>query len=68
MTANSSAAEVTTLRYRLDLTQARFARALGVSIRTVQSWEQGQRRPGRWASEKLAQMAAKSDNRRKGSP
>ncbi len=33
------------IRRRHGLTQRRFARVLGVSIRTVQGWEQGRRRP-----------------------
>ena len=32
-------------RQRTGLSQARFAELLGVSVRTLQEWEQGRRRP-----------------------
>lgn len=32
-------------RQRLGLSQAQFARLLGVSVRTCQDWEQGRREP-----------------------
>jgi putative transcriptional regulator len=38
----SSAKEI---RSRLHLSQADFAAIMGVSLRTVQDWEQGRRRP-----------------------
>lgn len=33
------------IRAKLQLSQAAFARLLGVSLRTVQDWEQGRRKP-----------------------
>ena len=33
------------IRHRTRLSQAQFARLLNVSVRTVQNWEQGRRRP-----------------------
>lgn len=33
------------IRAKLQLSQAVFARLLGVSLRTVQDWEQGRRKP-----------------------
>ncbi len=33
------------IRNRLQLSQAAFASLMGVSVRTVQDWEQGQRAP-----------------------
>ena len=33
------------IRERLDLSQSRFAAIIGVSIRTLQNWEQGHRKP-----------------------
>ena len=33
------------IRKRLDLSQAAFAGLMGVSLRTVQEWEQGKRKP-----------------------
>ena len=32
-------------RQKTGLSQARFAQLLGVSVRTLQDWEQGRRRP-----------------------
>ena len=32
-------------RQRAELSQARFAALLGVSVRTLQEWEQGRRQP-----------------------
>jgi len=37
--------EVAAIREKTGLSQARFARLLGVSIRTLQDWEQGRRAP-----------------------
>jgi putative transcriptional regulator len=44
-----SAKEVTSLRLKSGMSQAVFARMLNVSAKTVQSWEQGQRRPSQAA-------------------
>ncbi|MGA0094748.1 MAG: helix-turn-helix domain-containing protein, partial [Chthoniobacterales bacterium] len=33
------------IRERLGLSQSRFAAIIGVSIRTLQNWEQGRREP-----------------------
>jgi putative transcriptional regulator len=38
------------IRRRLKLTQHTFAGMLGVSVRTIQDWEQGRREPGGPAS------------------
>jgi putative transcriptional regulator len=32
-------------RYRVKMSQSEFARLLGVSLRTLQEWEQGRREP-----------------------
>jgi putative transcriptional regulator len=37
--------ELTALRIKIDMSQAVFARVLSVSTKTVQSWEQGTRKP-----------------------
>ncbi len=37
--------DVAALRAFVGLTQAGFAAALGISVRTLQGWEQGRRRP-----------------------
>ena len=39
------AADVRTIRQRLGKSQAEFARMIGVSVGTLQNWEQGRRRP-----------------------
>jgi len=36
---------VSAVRERTGLSQARFAQLLGVSVRTLQEWEQGRRAP-----------------------
>ncbi len=36
---------VASLRARMGLSQTQFARLLGVSVRTLQQWEQGRRHP-----------------------
>jgi putative transcriptional regulator len=37
--------EVASIREKTGLSQARFAELLGVSVRTLQDWEQGRRVP-----------------------
>ena len=37
--------DVKVLRKRLNLTQEKFAAMIGVSVRTLQNWEQGHRQP-----------------------
>jgi len=37
--------DVATLRKKLRLSQSAFAGFLGVSVRTLQDWEQGRRKP-----------------------
>lgn len=36
---------VTSIREKTGLSQAKFAQLLGVSVRTLQDWEQGRRAP-----------------------
>lgn len=43
-------------RKALELTQADFARRLGVSVRTYQDWEQGRRRPSSAAEAMLRKV------------
>ena len=43
------AEELTTLRHKSGMSQAVFAQVLNVSTKTVQSWEQGQRKPSQAA-------------------
>ena len=37
--------DVATIREKTGLSQSRFASLLGVSVRTLQDWEQGRRAP-----------------------
>ena len=37
--------DVSTIREKTGLSQSRFAELLGVSVRTLQDWEQGRREP-----------------------
>jgi putative transcriptional regulator len=50
---------VASIRERTGLSQARFAALLGVSVRTVQEWEQGRRAPS-GAARTLLMVAAKN--------
>jgi putative transcriptional regulator len=50
---------VTTIRERTGLSQARFAQLLGVSVRTLQEWEQGRRAPS-GAARTLLLIASKN--------
>jgi putative transcriptional regulator len=47
--------ELTALRARVEMSQAVFARVLSVSTKTVQSWEQGTRKPSP-SSRRLIQL------------
>ena len=40
---------ISAIRDRTGLSQSRFAELLGVSVRTLQDWEQGRRAPSRAA-------------------
>lgn len=50
--------EVVAARVNLDMTQERFASLLGISVRTLQKWEQGERQPSA-AAQKLITIALK---------
>jgi putative transcriptional regulator len=50
---------VTTIREKAGLSQKQFARLLGVSVRTLQEWEQGRRAPS-GAARTLLRIAAKN--------
>ena len=49
--------DVQTIRQQLDLSQARFAALLGISVDTLQNWEQGRRTP-RGPAQVLLRIAA----------
>ena len=40
-----SGADISALRRFVGLTQAQFARAMGISVHTLRNWEQGRRHP-----------------------
>jgi len=50
---------VSAIRERTGLSQAKFAILLGVSVRTLQEWEQGRRAPS-GAARTLLMVAAKN--------
>jgi putative transcriptional regulator len=50
---------VSAIRERTGLSQSQFARLLGVSVRTLQEWEQGRRAPS-GAARTLLLIAAKN--------
>ena len=51
--------DVSSIREGTGLSQARFAQLLGVSVRTLQEWEQGRRAPS-GAARTLLLIAAKN--------
>jgi putative transcriptional regulator len=51
--------DVAKTREKTGLSQTRFAQLLGVSVRTLQDWEQGRRAPSR-AARTLLMIAAKN--------
>ena len=51
-------AEIRQIRESVGVSQANFARMLGISLRTLQDWEQGRRRPNQ-AAQSLLAVAAK---------
>jgi len=56
-----SASDIKEIRMRLPMTQRLFAEALGVSVKTVESWESGTNSPSGIASRLLGLL--KQDNR-----
>ena len=54
-----SVPSVATIRERMGLSQDKFAALLGVSIRTLQEWEQGPRAPS-GAARTLLMIAARN--------
>jgi putative transcriptional regulator len=54
----STVPSVSTIREKTGLSQAMFAKLLGVSLRTLQDWEQGRRAPS-GAARTLLLIAAK---------
>ena len=53
--------EIRRIREGVGVSQADFARMLGISLRTLQDWEQGRRRPNQAAQSLLAVAAMRPD-------
>ena len=53
--------EVTQARAKSGLSQSQFAQVLGVSMRTLQEWEQGRRKPSGAARALLTSAAKRPD-------
>lgn len=56
---NVKISPATEARNRVGLSQSEFARLLGVSVRTLQDWEQGRREPS-GAAKTLLRIAAQN--------
>ena len=56
-----SASEIRLMRRSLEMSQGVFARTLNVSVKTVQSWEQGERKPSQAALRLLQIMVVDAD-------
>lgn len=54
-----SVPDVASIREKTELSQSRFAALLGVSVRTLQDWEQGRRAPS-GAARTLLMVAARN--------
>jgi putative transcriptional regulator len=55
---NDVLSDITYTRLKSNLTQAQFAKLLGVSVRTLQEWEQGRKHPS-GAAKTLLKVAKK---------
>lgn len=51
--------EIKSLRKKLKLNQAQFAKKLDVDYSTISKWESGERRPGRRSIKSLARLIRK---------
>jgi putative transcriptional regulator len=60
-TTNFNPADVRAIRKRLDKSQSEFALMIGVSVSTLQNWEQGRRTPEGPAQALLKIAAANPD-------
>lgn len=58
-----NAGEIKDIRARLGMTQAEFARAVGVTTRAVQTWESGARTPSTPAVKVIEGLARDHESR-----
>lgn len=56
---NDSTAPISTLRRRLNMTQEEFAHAIGVTVSTVNRWENGHIEPSRLARKAMEALLAR---------
>jgi DNA-binding XRE family transcriptional regulator len=57
--------DIAELRKRLDMTQEQFARELGVTVGTVNRWENGHFRPSPLAEREIRKLTARVQRRRR---
>ena len=55
---NESSSPISTLRRRLNMTQEEFAHAIGVTVSTVNRWENGHIEPSRLARKAMEALLA----------
>lgn len=58
---HSQGALIAQLRQRLSMTQEEFAHAIGVTVSTVNRWENGHIEPSRLARKAMQVLAAKAE-------
>lgn len=58
MLVNKNLSPVTALRRRLNMTQEEFAHAIGVTVSTVNRWENGHIEPSRLARKAMEALVA----------
>ena len=59
-TGQRGANSISTLRRRLNMTQEEFAHAIGVTVSTVNRWENGHIEPSRLARKAMQGLAAQA--------
>ena len=59
MDDNKTGARIRELRLKLDMTQEEFAHALGITVSTVNRWENGHSEPSKLARASIVGLAEK---------
>ena len=59
MDATNTGSRIRELRLRLDMTQEEFAHALGITVSTVNRWENGHSEPSKLARASIVGLAEK---------